>query len=167
MSAKLLFAALLFAAQPALADDCDAVKSSVIKLISRPYHDTYSVTIGGRVAMSGQHVSIGGKRYGQCDGCTNPGWRLMNWDQDKDAAKVRDAVATQPMICRKSGVEAVDGDLADIFDTDTLEGGKHYQNRVWVSRASGLRLKVSSTFDHGETALRTFQYRDIHAPDIW
>lgn len=155
---------VLMLTSPALAGSCDRVMEAGLKSLRTPNKAT-TVTSGFNVMpMTATVITIDGFRYAIR---TNRNWIKTRFDQATAEEDYRDSFKGSE--CNANGSEAIDGDVADIFDSNYLDGdGRRVHERIWISQASGLPVREQSSIMNvgtvNLTMTTTMDYKDVQAP---
>ncbi|MFO1105703.1 MAG: hypothetical protein U1E34_06350 [Amaricoccus sp.] len=164
---------ILLAAAPAVAaraDDCAAPLAAAVQLGTLPYR-MHLVTTSGTDALrggkpeEGDLIATADKTYVELDGTWHASEREADSGDDMKAA-----IAEGKVTCSYLRDETVDGEATAVYHVlDAMDEESPQDETLWVSKATGLLVRLDSAVDVGgdagkSTTTATFDYKDVKAP---
>jgi hypothetical protein len=175
LSARVLLwsvhAGLPAAAKPVVDSVCQALFDASDKLYTAPYH-LYSTQTSKGIEngkpMSSETISAGGKRYILMNGA----WSVspISIEVEKEMGQ-RNRKSARNLSCRYLRDEPVNGESAAVYSTHSeTEQGKN-DNKVWVSKGTGLILRQETDLDLGAGRPKAhvsvrYEYENVQAPRL-
>jgi hypothetical protein len=155
-----LAAALLAASLsgPAFADACGSVRDAVVAQTKVPYAATTVMGLTGAPPTTTETISADGKLYFQINGAWHSGPHDAQAEIDKMNAAAKTATCTQ------ESDDTVNGQSVAVFMVHHKTEHSESDNRIWISKATGLPLKTDAHFKDGLTVAIAFKYDNIHPP---
>jgi outer membrane lipoprotein-sorting protein len=143
---------------PALADECAAVKDAVIAQTKVPYAASTVMALGSAPATTTQSISTGGRLYFQVNGT----WQSTPHDAQKEVDKANAASKTGS--CTHESDATVNGESTAVFLVHYKTEHSESDNRLWISKSTGLPLKTDVQFKDGIKVSIAFRYDNIQPP---
>lgn len=159
LAGGVLLTAAAFPVSGANADPiCDTIIASMVKQAGKPFSSTLTMKspFGQRVMKS---VNTGTKLYLNIQG----GWQVVTFDAKQQAAAIRKNAAAVKQTCRKLPDDKVNGEPANVFTAHVDNKGALSENKIWISKASGLPLKTEISFK-GQTMSTLHDYKHVQPP---
>lgn len=159
-----------WAAVSARADDaaCKPVWDATFKYVTTPNH-TFSTSTGlmgdGKIQKS-EMISTGKSRFVMVDGS----W-MVNRMTDQEMLDIeKEKASSSKAQCRWVRDEATAGETAALYAVHSETDGKKSDEQVWISRHSGLPLKIELDLHVGAVGGASHMssrmvYDNIRAPD--
>jgi hypothetical protein len=140
-------------------DPCEAVFEARVAQAKVPFIARITVTQRG-AAMRSESRHVDGRSYALVDGA----WRSTPMSIGQMVADLAQARANSRQTCRTTADEVVEGEPAAVFDVHVAADGTTSDNRLWVSKKTGLPLQARSIIDAGQTVEQTFSYVGVAPP---
>jgi hypothetical protein len=161
ISAASITACLSLAAVTARADDCATLMSATIASAHKSYSATSTTSGGGAPTRVGHSVSTGGKLFVEM----NARWVLSKMTMSDMANEMRAEIGTAKMSCHRLGEETVGGEATTVYSSHVNNHGNVSDNRLWISKATGLPLKTEVKLQNGMQIVTVFDYAHSQAPE--
>jgi outer membrane lipoprotein-sorting protein len=143
---------------PVLADECATVKEAIIAQTKVPYASTVVMTQAGAPLTTGQTVTLGDKLYIQVNGA----WQSTPRNAQEEIDKMNAAAKTGT--CIHESDETVNGESVGVFTLRYKTPHSESNNRLWISKATGLPVKTEAVLTGGMTISITFRYDNVRLP---
>ncbi|HEX3673826.1 MAG TPA: hypothetical protein VHU87_06095 [Rhizomicrobium sp.] len=157
-----LAAAMLVAAEPAWAGDCDALTAAIVKKIHTPHRETMLAQSPGTGAMTITMVYVGGKEYLTVSVMRT--WTISTETAESKEAWYRQKTIENQETCHPDGSETIGTEVFDIVAAHSIIGAVTADERTWISRTTGLPLKADITDSDGLTTHDSWDYDAIQPP---
>jgi len=143
---------------PVLADDCQAVQSSLVAQASTPYAET--TTSGSHPGLTVRNVSTSTHRYIQSQGA----WTTVPETSAERLKELADQMASQKRACRRTGAESIGGQAADVYAVSVDADGSTSRMVFWISKAMNLPLKRTFQLGNRPPDVSTYTYDNVKPP---
>jgi len=152
-------AALAFSAGAHAADPCDAIFNAMVAQVKVPFAVKATQTPVNGPAQTMETRIVGGKSYFFVQGQwhsepVSPDQMVSDLTEEKNAVK---------QTCNVAGDEPVGGQPATVYEAHIDSQGEKSDNKLWVSKATGLPVKSEARMREG-TITQTFSYDGVTAP---
>jgi hypothetical protein len=141
-------------------DPCEAVFNAMVAQAKQPYVAAITTTKPSGSPTQSETRVVAGKSYFQVDGK----WHSVAQTTDQMVADLTSVHKSATGTCKVSGDEAVGGKSATVFDAHIVNQGSASDNRLWVSKDTGLPLKSEAHLEGGEIVAQVFEYDNVTAP---
>ncbi|HEY5290447.1 MAG TPA: hypothetical protein VIJ59_10495 [Caulobacteraceae bacterium] len=141
-------------------DPCQALFDAMIAQAKRPYAAMITTTGPGSSRKQSETRIVDGKSYFQVDGA----WHSAPQTVDQMVNDLTQVHKTATQTCKASGDEAVGGKPAGIYDAHIVNQGSASDNRLWISKETGLPLKSEAHLEGGSVVDQVFNYDNVTAP---
>jgi uncharacterized Zn-binding protein involved in type VI secretion len=143
------------------ADPCQVVTTAMMAALQHDHALQVMLPVDGvGPSQPAQIVQVAGKTYVQFQGVWRPGPQTVA----QQIQTVADQAKTAQITCKASGTDAIDGQPVAIYDEHLVNQGTAGDNRLWISTASGLPLRIVTHLDTGAVATQDFRYDNVTAP---
>ena len=164
--AAALLAAFAFAPAAQAQDACDALMAAMVHQRHIASHAIAMVRQNGGAPVKQESILIGGAMYFKNGeiwlSVPMPPRRLTDFYQKSD----KDVKVT----CARAADEAIDGEAAAVYTEHAVRNnGDVNDNRTWLSKKTGLALKLENRFKNAQGTseiVATFDYRNVKAPEV-
>ena len=158
-----IVAGLALTVTPALADNCDAFRAVMAKLVNTPYRAIETMT--GVVPMQTERIFTGSASYFN----SGDGWR--RYVGGKSPREVfRTNFIDAKLTCRRLPDEPMGREITEVFAVRREAENHLNEINVWVLKTSSLPLKLEVKY-HSQTdgtirevSTTTFSYTDVIPP---
>lgn len=155
--------------KPAPPSDCQAVLNALDMLYTTPYH-SYSTQTGAEQgkSISMETIFSGGTRYVLLNGK----WSASTLSTaDVKQLEQRARKNARNMTCQFVRDEAVNGEIAGLYEAHEETEHGSTENRLWISRMKGLVLREETDLDPGGATVKShislrYDYSDVHPPKL-
>jgi hypothetical protein len=79
-------------------------------------------------------------------------------------ARLDEARKNGASTCQQSADETLDGQAVAVYAVHLVSKDRVNDNRLWISKSSGLPLKTESHLQSGTSVLQTLKYDNVQAP---
>ena len=141
------------------ADPCDAIFNAMVAQVKVPFAVQATQTPNNGPAQTMENRFVGGKSYFFVQGQ----WHSEPVTPDQMIADLTEEKQSAKQTCAAGGDEAIGGQPAAVFTAHIENQGEVSDNKLWVSKATGLPLKSEARMREG-TITQTFRYDGITAP---
>jgi hypothetical protein len=142
-------------------DPCQVVMTATLAVLQHDHSDQMTLPVDGSgPGQQAQMVQVAGKSYMQFQGV----WRPSPQTVAEQIQTVSDESRTAQTTCKSSGADVIDGQPVAIYDAHVVNQGSTSDNRLWISVASGLPLKLVTHLDTGGVATQDIRYDNVTAP---
>lgn len=143
----------------AIADDCAVPSDAVFAQAKRPHAVSATITRAGRT-ITNEVIVAGDRLYMKSNGS----WMSMPHPLADTLARLDEAKKNGASACHQSADETFDGQAVSVYDVHLVNKDRASDNRLWISKRSGLPLKTEAHLQSGATVLETFQYDNVQVP---
>jgi outer membrane lipoprotein-sorting protein len=143
---------------PALASDCGIVKEAVIAQTKVSYAATVVMTLPGEPTTTAQTIASGEKVYFLFKGA----WQSSPRNAQEEIDKVNSAAKTGT--CAHESDDTINGESVGVYTLRYQTPHSESNNRLWISKATGLPLKTEAVLTSKTTISITFRYDNIKPP---
>jgi hypothetical protein len=143
-------------------DPCQVVLDSMMASLK---HDHAAVMTMAQPSGAPNHSElrqVGGKTYIQVGGA----WSVSQMTVDQEVAAINENKKTSTETCKSAGDDVVAGQPVTEFDAHVVNQGSVSDNRVWISKATGLPMKTEIHIDGGAVDTETITYDGVTAPAL-
>jgi hypothetical protein len=141
------------------ADPCTALFDAMAALVKVPV--SVMTSINGKLPPSASIVTGGQVYIQQLDGT----WRSLPHPMAGEEAKVEKARTDKTATCRQEPDAMVNGESTVVYFGRLTTAGSPTDNRLWVSKRTGLPLKAEMRIGDGPPFTSTYTYDHVHAPE--
>jgi hypothetical protein len=141
------------------ADPCDAIFNAMVAQVKVPFAVQATQTPVNGPAQKMETRIVGGKSYFFVQGQ----WHAEPVTPDQMIADLTEEKNSVKQTCSAAADEPVDGKPAAVYEAHIDNQGERSDNRLWVSKATGLPVKSEARMREG-TITQTFRYDGVEAP---
>ncbi|HEX4505225.1 MAG TPA: hypothetical protein VH722_05800 [Alphaproteobacteria bacterium] len=152
-------AAVSVGAHAAPADPCDAIFNAMVAQVKVPFAVQATQAPNNGPAQTMENRFVGGKSYFFVQGQ----WRSEPVTPDQMIADLTEEKQSAKQTCAVAGDEAVGGQPAMVYTAHIENQGEVSDNKLWVSKATGLPVKSEARMREG-TITQIFHYDGVTAP---
>jgi hypothetical protein len=143
-------------------DPCQTVFASLVAMTKHDHASDMTMTDGSNPPNQAQEVTVGGKSYLKVGGV----WKVSPMTPDQEVEMMNENLKTSTQTCKAAGDDVVGGQPASVVEIHAVNKDVTSDNRVWLSKASGLPLKLESKMDGGMSTSQTVSYDNVSAPSV-
>ena len=154
-----LAAASVSAGAYAAADPCDVIFNAMVAQVKVPFAVEAVQTPRNGPAQKMENRIIGGKSYFFVQGA----WHSEPVSTDQMIADLTEEKKSAKQTCSVAGDESVNGKPATVYTAHIDNQGEISDNKLWVSKDTGLPLKTEARMQEG-TITQTFRYDGVQVP---
>lgn len=144
------------------ADPCQAVFDSTLAVLKHDHAVDMTLPAAKGAGKQSQLVQVGGKTYIQVDGV----WTVSKMTVDDEVAMINENKKTAATTCKAAGDDTVDGQPVAVYDTHIVNEGSASDNRLWISKLTGLPLKIETHLADGGVGVQHMRYAGVTAPAL-
>jgi len=152
--------AAILLSSPARADDCSVLFDALVGTFQRPFAGTMNTSFPGKPANTSEIILVANKMYIKIKDT----WQVSPQSAAEMVDLMKEMQKTAVETCKKDADEAVDGELATVYEAHIVNRGHTSDNKVWVLKRSGNVVKSEVHMAEGGTILQTYRYDNIQAP---
>jgi hypothetical protein len=141
------------------ADPCDAIFNAMVAQVKVPFVVQATQTPTKGPAQKMETRIVGGKSYFFVQGA----WHSEPVTPDEMIADLTEEKNLVKQTCSIAGDEPVDGKPATVYEAHIDNQGEKSDNKLWVSKTTGLPVKSEARMREG-TIAQTFRYDGVEAP---
>ena len=144
------------------ADPCQVVFDSTLAVLKHDHAVDMTLPAATGAGKQSQLIQVGGKTYIQVDGA----WTVSKMSVDDEVAMINANKKTAATTCKASGDDTVDGQPVAVYDTHIVNEGSTSDNRLWISKLTGLPLKIETHLADGGVGAQHMRYGGVTAPAL-
>jgi hypothetical protein len=141
------------------ADPCDAIFNAMVAQVKVPFAVQATQTPVNGPAQNMETRIVGGKSYFFVQGQ----WHSEPLTPDQMIADLTEEKNAVKQTCNVAGDEPVAGQPATVYTAHIENQGQVSDNKLWVSKATGLPVKSEARMREG-IITQTFRYDGVEAP---
>ena len=144
----------------AAADNCAPAYDAMVAQAKQPHVASIMITHPGLPTVSSELIVTGGHIYMQRGGS----WTSMPQPVAATLARLDEARKNGASTCHQSADETLDGQAVAVYAVHLVSKDRVNDDRLWISKSSGLPLKTKSHLQSGTSVLQTLKYDNVQAP---
>ena len=142
-------------------DPCQVVMTATRAVLQHDHATQMTLPVmASGTSRQAQSVQVGGKTYIQVDNV----WTVSRMSVADELQTVNDEAKTAQTTCKAAGADVINGQPVSIYDAHVVNQGSTSDNRLWISVASGLPLKIETHLDTGGVSTQLIRYDNVTAP---
>jgi hypothetical protein len=157
-----------FGADGARADDtaCKPLVDAQLKYVTTPNHTFTTTTglLGGDTTQKSETINTGKARFLMVDGQ----WVVNRMSDQEMLAIEKEKAKGHNLQCRSVRDEPIAGESAALYTVHHVDGKSTSDGQIWISRRSGLPLKIELVLrldsTHSSHFSSRMSYVDVRAP---
>jgi hypothetical protein len=144
----------------AAADDCATPYDAMVAQAKQPHVVSATIVRAGLPSIVNEIIITGGRLYMKSRGS----WTSMPQPLAATLARLDEAKKNGAGNCHQSADETLDGQAVAVYAVHLVNKDRVSDNRLWISKHSGLPLRTEARLQSGTTVLETFRYDNVQAP---
>jgi hypothetical protein len=142
-------------------DPCQVVMTATRAVLQHDHATQMTLPVmASGTSRQAQSVQVGGKTYIQVDNV----WTVSRMSVADELQTVNDEAKTAQTTCKAAGADVINGQPVSIYDAHVVNQGSTSDNRLWISVASGLPLKIETHLDTGGVSTQLIRYDNVTTP---